>query len=445
MALLVFGVDSHKATHTVAAADALTGRALGDRTFQTDEPGMRALLRWAHSLGSEKVFALEDCRALTARLERTLMAAGECVVRVRPAATARARKHGHSAGKSDAIDARAVLRAALSEGLDRLPAAWLNPTTVEIRVLADHRANLVAERSRLISRLRWHLLDLAPALEARLTAQGLNSDRGIARVVDGLASLPASARLRVTLELLSRISELNVREGELAAELRQLTARACPELLKLPGCGVISAATIISHVGDARRFPTDGHLARFAGVAPITDSSGAHDRLRVHRGGDRQLNAALYRIAHSQSQHHPEAKTFIARKRSEGKTQRHALRCLQRHTARRIWQILRHAAAAPAQADTTRPRATGAAPPASRTRRAHASARARLATPVRRTNNPDPEASRLAADANAIPDRVRTRLQELQPAVAEYRELQRFATRWGTPPRSPHRSRLPIG
>jgi transposase len=153
--------------------------------------------------------------------------------------------------------------------------------------------------------------------------------------------MPPNARVRVARDELRRIRELTRTAGELERQLKTLIAEQRPELLALKGCGVITAATLIARTAGAARFASDGHFARHAGVAPIPASSGRKDRQRLNRGGDRQLNAALHRIAVAQGRHHPPATEFLARKQAEGKSRIEALRCLKRHLARRVWQLLR--------------------------------------------------------------------------------------------------------
>ena len=113
-----------------------------------------------------------------------------------------------------------------------------------------------------------------------------------------------------------------------------------PQLLELPGCGTLTAAKLIAETAGAARFASDAKLARLAGIAPIPASSGNRTRLRLDRGGNRQLNCAVHRIAVTQGRIHAPAREFLARKRAEGKSNREALRCLKRHLIRRVWQLL---------------------------------------------------------------------------------------------------------
>jgi transposase len=158
--MVVLGVDAHKRTHTVVAVDQL-GRKLGQRTTGTTSQDHLGLLRWAEKFGKERLWAVEDCRHLSRRLERDLLGAGERIVRVPTKLMAHARDAARSYGKSDPIDALAVARAALRE--PQLPTAQLEGPARQVRLLVDHRDNLVAERTRAINRLRWHLHELDPS------------------------------------------------------------------------------------------------------------------------------------------------------------------------------------------------------------------------------------------------------------------------------------------
>jgi transposase len=156
--MIVIAADTHKSTHSFSAVAEQTARVEAEKTFAADERGMLQTLRWAKGVGAERVWALEDCRHVSGRLERFLVASGERVVRVAPKLMGQSRRAERSAGKSDVIDARAIARAVLKDGVERFPVAFLDERAMEIRLLADHRADLVAERTRMQARLRWHLV-----------------------------------------------------------------------------------------------------------------------------------------------------------------------------------------------------------------------------------------------------------------------------------------------
>jgi hypothetical protein len=171
--MVLLGVDPHKDTHTVVAVDQ-AGRQLDQRTVPARTLGHGELVGWARMHWPDRLWAVEDCRHVTGRLERDLLAAGERVVRVPPRLMAGARQAVRVQGKSDPIDALAVARAALRE--PTLPVAQHDQASWEVRLLVDHREHLVAERTRTINRLRWHLHQLDPDLERatrRLPGPGL--------------------------------------------------------------------------------------------------------------------------------------------------------------------------------------------------------------------------------------------------------------------------------
>jgi len=160
--MVIIGIDAHKRSHTLVCCDE-QGRKCGERTIGSGSGDHLALIGWAARFGAERLWAVEDCRHLSRRLERDLLEAGERIVRVPPKLMAHARDGGRSYGKSDAIDALAVARAALRE--PTLPLACLDGAERELRLLVDHRDDLVQERTRAINRLRWHLHELDPEHE----------------------------------------------------------------------------------------------------------------------------------------------------------------------------------------------------------------------------------------------------------------------------------------
>ena len=166
--MIVIGADTHKGSHALAAVNEGTGRVRGSREIKADDAGHLAAVRWARSLDDDRVWAIEDCRHVSRRLERALLAAGERVVRVPPHRMGASRKGEREPGKSDEIDALAVARAVVKDGVEQFPVAYLDERAMEIRLICDHRGDLVAERTRTVNRLRWHLLELCPELESSL-------------------------------------------------------------------------------------------------------------------------------------------------------------------------------------------------------------------------------------------------------------------------------------
>ena len=334
--MLMIGVDPHKSSHTAVAVSAL-GELLGTLSVKANERGFFELLRWARGFDLELTFALEDGRHVTGALERFLLARGERVVRVPPKLMGRERRSGRERGKSDPIDALAVARAALRE--PGLPEARLAGPEREIRLLVDHREDLVRESNRDINRLRWQLHDLDPDLEPPIRA--FRSERTLKRLAGRLARLEQTVQVGIARELLRQIRARLRRERELEREIARRAAEQAPELLEIPGCAGLTAAKLVGELGGIERFGSEAKLAMHAGIAPLDASSGRQRRHRLNRSGNRQLNCAVHRIAVTQGRTHPPAREFLARKEAEGKGRKEALRCLKRQLVRVLWRTLR--------------------------------------------------------------------------------------------------------
>ena len=277
------------------------------------------------------------------------MAAGERVVQgaLRTGWARLARVGSASRGKSDQIDSLAIARAVVNDGIEKFPAAFLDERAMEIRLLSDHRHDLVVERTRTINRLRWHLVVLSPELEASLKKRSLDQTRVLDRVDRRLRRMPSGARVRVAREQVSQIRGPTRQVNALESELATLVQAHRPQLLAETGCGALTAAILIGRTAGAQRFRTDASFALQSGTAPIPCSSGQRDQHRLNRGGDRQLNHALHIIAITRASHDPATKQYLARKLAEGKTTKGALRCLKRHLARRFHHLLAQPATAP--------------------------------------------------------------------------------------------------
>jgi transposase len=336
--VVVLGADVHKRTHTVVAVDAV-GKKQGQLTVAATDTGHAGLLRWARRAfgDAERVWAVEDCRHLTARLERALLAAGERVVRVPPKLMAGARRAARTPGKSDPIDALAVARAALRE--PDLPVAAHDEQSRELKLLVDHREALTVERTKKVNRFRWHLHELDPERDPAPSA--LN--RGVVR--DELAAwLDTQDGLIAELagDLLDDIARLTDRINTLHKRIAAAIVLAAPQLLQIPGCGTLTAAKIVGETAGIDRFRSEACFAMTAGVAPIPVWSGnTAGRVRLNRGGNRQLNAALHRIAITQVRLGGLGGAYYNKRRAAGDTSTEAYRALKRRLARTVFNTLK--------------------------------------------------------------------------------------------------------
>lgn len=335
--MVVVGADVHKRSHTFVAVDEV-GQKVGQLTVAATSSGHAKALGWARrEFGGEVVWAIEDCRHLSARLERDLLSAGQHVVRVPPKMMAEQRRIARTRGKSDPIDALAVARAFLRE--PSLPVASHDEVSREAKLLVDRREALVNTRTRTINSLLWRVHELDPerapkprSLDSAAPQQAL---KAWLVTQSGLVAEMALDELEDIITLTVRIKAFDKRIGVLA---RTQT----PELLALPGCGELTAAKLLGESAGITRFRDEATFARHAGVAPIPVWSGnTAGRVRLTRSGNRQLNAALHRIAMTQIRMEGSlGRAYFDKKLAEGKSKTEARRCLKRHLARVVFHRL---------------------------------------------------------------------------------------------------------
>ncbi|WP_442968022.1 IS110 family transposase [Rhabdothermincola sp.] len=333
--MVTLGIDAHKRTHTVVAVDD-AGRQLGEKTTTatTSDDHVEMLCR-AERFGDERTWAVEDCRHLSRRLEADLLAAGERIVRVPPKLMAHARDAARTYGKSDPIDALAVARAALRH--PDLPAAQLDGPARELRLLVDHREDLVAERTRGINRLRWLLHELDPAWDP--PARSLTTIKNLDAIVARLTALDGPVA-RIAGEIVTHVRDLTVRERGLEREITVLVSDLAPTLLTLVGVGALTAAKIVAETADVRRFRSKDAYARHRGTAPLPVWSGNRERHRLSRTGNRQINAAIHRIAITQMRCHDNARAYLERRTANRNTRTRARRALKRHLSDVVYRSL---------------------------------------------------------------------------------------------------------
>lgn len=336
--MVVIGVDTHKKTHTFVGVDP-AGRKLGELTVTAINTGHMKALNWARStFGDDLVWGIEDCRNLSGRLELDLLNAGQQVVRVPPHLMAYTRASARVRGKSDSIDALAAARAVLRE--PNLPVATHDAVSRELKLLVDRRETLVSQRSATTYRLLWRIHELDPTHAPKPASLGrAKTERELGAWLatqPGLVAEMACAELREIMHLTDEINALKVRIG---ARVRT----EAPSLLTIYGCGELTAAKIVGQTAAVSRFRSEAAFASYAGIAPIPRSSaGRQVRMQGLRSGNRQLNAALYRIALVQISHPSPGQQYYKKRCDEAHdSPGKALRRLQRRIARTVFARLR--------------------------------------------------------------------------------------------------------
>jgi transposase len=331
--MVVLGTDAHKRSHTIVACDG-AGAELGSITVSATTEGHLRAVKWAAQWESRR-WAIEDCRHISRRLEVDLLAVGELVVRVPPKMMAGQRRSARTRGKSDPIDAVAVARAALHE--PDLPVASLDGPAREVKLLVDYRDRLVRERTAVQNSLRWRLHELDPTWDpapSSLDRYCVLDDIDIR--LEGFQGVVADLARREA----SRIREITREANQLEREITRRVAEIAPSLLELAGCAGLTAAKLIGEAADIGRFKSRDAYAMFAGTAPIPIWSGNNTRFRLNRGGNRQTNAAIHRIAITQLRIHRPAHELMQRHISSGKTKREALRILKRRLTDVVYRTM---------------------------------------------------------------------------------------------------------
>jgi transposase len=333
------GVDTHGDVHVAHAKDQL-GRRLDTVSIPTTPTGYRDLLAWARGLGQVQAWGVEGTGCYGAGLARYLRQAGQVVLEVnRPDRAARRRR-----GKSDPVDAEAAARAVQAGEVTIVPKAADGHVEM-LRSLRVARTTAMRARTQAINALR-SLLVTAPA-ELREQLRGLSAVRllQVAATLDpGRLTLtsPTAAAMLALRTLARRYQALDAEITALDSELDRLTAMAAPRLLALFGVGSDVASALLIAAGDnPRRLRSEAAFSMLCGSSPIQASSGKTTRHRLNRGGDRQANAALYRIVIVRLRWHQPTKDYMARRTAEGKSKKEIIRCLKRYVAREVFAVLR--------------------------------------------------------------------------------------------------------
>ena len=249
---------------------------------------------------------------------------------VSPHLTGKQRNRSRDRSKSDSHDALAAARIVLQEE-QKLPRVTVEDETTQVKLLDEHRDNLVRERTRLVNQLHGHLTALDPHYKDRLG--GLQGERTLLycqRYPLSKEDALLQIREKIVRQLAKSIRQLNTHIAELEVQLESLVQQIAPWLLSIQGIAWLNAAKLIAHVGLIEHFATAAALALYAGLAPLRTGTAGNYSHRVNARGDRQLNAVFHRIAKVQSRCNPLAQAYLVKKKAEGKTPKHAFRCLKR-------------------------------------------------------------------------------------------------------------------
>ncbi|WP_051899233.1 IS110 family transposase [Sciscionella sediminilitoris] len=333
---VVLGVDTHKDLHVAAVITAL-GVLVGSKAFPATSTGYRQLLAWARTFGTLRRAGVECTGSYGAALARHLAAEGMQVIEVNQPDKATRRRRG----KTDIIDAETAARAVLSGRATGSMKTGDGPVEM-LRMFKLAKASAIKARTQTINQLKAVLVAADPVLREALS--GLSNPTLFRRCVELPPTTPSDVTSAAvyTLRLLAcRIRELTVEIRDLEHRITDAVTRHTPALLERPGIGPDSAAALLVTAGDnPHRLHSEASFSALCGASPIEASSGKTQRRRLNRGGDRQANAALYRIALSRLRWDQRTQNYLARRAAEGKTRRETIRCLKRYIAREIYYLI---------------------------------------------------------------------------------------------------------
>lgn len=342
----VIGVDTHARKHVYTILIAATGAFVDARDFPTTTAGINRAIDWVArrtEANADTLWVIEGAASYGAILTGTVTSHGYPVAEAPRMDT---RQH-RGVGKSDVLDAHRIAAAALPLHLDKLRRPRLNDGVRQaIQILVTARNAMTQDRTRSVNALTALLRSNALGMDAR-RALNKTQIREVStwrtRNEELALSIARTEATRLANHVLELDKQLTDNEHQLT-ELIQISEAA--PLLKEKGFASIIAAKCLTAWSHHGRVRTEAEFASLAGVNPIPASSGNTTRNRLNRGGDRTLNSALHMVAVVKMTHDPETRSYVEKRRKEGKTDREIRRCLKRFIARRVFKILNFSAAA---------------------------------------------------------------------------------------------------
>ena len=341
------GVDTHKDQHHGAVVDG-TGKILDNAAFPASLAGYRALLKWMKSFGHLSRVGVEGTSSYGMNLVRHLNANNVHVVEVNRPNRQDRRRHG----KSDPADAEAAARAALNGDAVGVPKRHDGPVE-SIRLLRIARRSAVSERTATINQIRTVINTCCNELgdELRKLSVSLLASRCARLRPNGQLADPAVAAKETLRVLGQRLIFMNDQIKALDTQLSSLVTQIPPALIEQVGVGIDTAGALLVAAGqNAERLQSEAAFAAICGVSPVDASSGKQTRHRLNRGGNREANAALWRIALVRMSCHQPTKDYVAKRTAQGKTKREILRSLKRYITRQLFPLLVHTTQTTSQA-----------------------------------------------------------------------------------------------
>lgn len=342
----VIGVDTHARTHTLSILAAATGAVIDEAEFPATEPGMARAIAWVgRRTGGDMatLWVVEGVGSYGARLAAVVAQSGYQAVEA-----ARMDARGNrGVGKSDPLDARRIAAAVLPLEVDHLRIPRRDEgVRAALRVLVAARDQMTTERTAAINALTALLRGFplgADARKALTNAQIVEVGRWRTREEDMATGVARAESVRLAKRILELDEQVAHNTKTMTRLIQQSPAKV---LLDKIGIGPVTAAVVIAAWSHEGRLRDEAAFASLAGVNPIPASSGNTVRHRLNRGGDRRLNRALHMAVITRMTHDPETRSYVERRRAEGRTNREIRRILKRYLARQLFRLLNSTAAA---------------------------------------------------------------------------------------------------
>ncbi len=336
--MITIGVDAHKQVHAAVAVDD-AGRDVGRWRGPNTRAAWDELHRWAERLGDARQWGVEGAGGYGRGLAQRLVDLSEVVFEVNSRWTASGRRVARKGEKTDALDATAVARTVRQEG-PALPRVQPDDESSILSVLTTERDELIRESNRIRSQIHHLLLQVDPQYKGQIgrlvTRRSLGALSLYAAPDGGALQEHRAAAVR---RLAVRLALVKDHVDDVSLQIKELASTRFPALTRLCGVNALTAGVLAGLLGPGQRFANDAQLAAYAGVAPLEASSGMRVRHRLSRSGNRRLNSLIYWIVLTRAHHSPEARVYLAKRMSQGKTRREAHRALRRYIARALWRL----------------------------------------------------------------------------------------------------------
>jgi transposase len=341
----VGGADTHADTIHVALITSI-GQALADAEFPTTSQGYRDAVVFLTSHGPIDQVGIEGTSSYGAGFSRVVAAAGIGVIEINRTNRAARRRHG----KSDPLDAYQAARAVLSGDASSAPK---NASVDAIRSLHNTRRSGVKARTATMNQITAMLVTAPDPIRSKYRAlQAQSLVTALTRCRPTTTDPLNLAVLTALKTLAERHQFLTAQNNELTTMIDTLVTEANPALRSAYGVGPDTGAQLLITAGaNPDRLRSEAAFAALCGACPVPASSGKTTRHRLSRGGDRNANNALYRIALVRMSSHPRTREYVARQVAAGRSKPEIIRLLKRAIAREIFRLLTNTVAVPEYAD----------------------------------------------------------------------------------------------